>query len=613
MKTSCESKMGQDKLVCTDPSGTENENPSCMPDETIIEFRPMTDWKGEFGFDWMRVYEGRPRIHKSSNGGRTRRVTSVEVDMGVKIKKFKYSAFWKFDHLREEEMPYIDGASTAATEYTHPPYEAGTNNVNRNRGFGLEGKGIVLGGYHPSSYYVEMYHKKAQEKLEREYKNFKISRTGLDYRLETYYIPWLNLFPAADAGVSAAVAGAPSQNIVTSPPPRLCDAQLQILYDVKNQPAGRIVIEFDKDFIEINENNTGRYDIPAPPLTPTHYTGSVRPMTALIRIRCIKEISDPKGSKVVVRAFGKNTKPGDTGTRAGELCVCPNTRAHHQKEIKIALVCVKTNVMRSSDPGSITGAFRDKEVEQIFHTMHQALIRPDIANLDEAGNPFVLDLSDVPEFHNRIRYAPASSRPVPPGSTPGKFIDNWNINGHKDLHRFLIKKFNEDRVKKGRHPITDRYFLFCFADDAEYAGMADGETKLVDVDLPSDHPLRGFISPRIGVVQKRRWRPSAVIVIGRPDFAAAHELLHALTLRHTHRDWEELGTPAESSPSIVYLKNSAISVGCKYLYPFETTTNIMSYNYTAAYTTWHWQWAIMQANTAIAPDDWTLGKEEKSV
>jgi hypothetical protein len=522
-----------------------------------------------------------------------------------------------------EEMPYIDGASDAATTYPIP-YVA---DADHDRPAGIAGQGIVLGAFHSSSLLVEMSASRAQEQLKNEYRNFEIARPGpLSYRLKTYYIPWLNLFPDADAGVPDAPSLCIEPLPARPPPARLSEAELQLLYDVKNQPPGRVVIEFDKDFIEVDGNNTGSYTLPVPPLTPSIHEYNVRSMSTPVRIRCIKEISDPEGSRVVVRAFGQNAQPSDPGARAGELRVCPNTRAHHQKEIKIALVCVRTNIEQRPKPGPVIGVFRDKEVVQIFRTMHQALLRPDIANLDEAGKPFVLDLSDprtAPEFHDPALYTP-SGLPAPPGIILGKYVapnpwelGTWMIENYDDnLHSCLVDRFNAERVSRGLTAITDRYFIFGFGASAPFGGIADGPSTRVSVSIPSGHPGLPGLPPgaTTGHVKETRWRPSTIVVHGRGDATAAHEILHALTLRHTHRDWTPLTSGHTAEWTYLGEDVPCISVGCKYLFPRGTTTNIMSYSDDKLrLTTWRWQWAIMQANTTIAPDDWTLGKEEKSV
>jgi hypothetical protein len=117
--------------------------------------------------------------------------------------------------------------------------------------------------------------------------------------------------------------------------------------------------------------------------------------------------------------------------------------------------------------------------------MHQALLRPDIANLDEAGNAFELDLSTVPEFNNPALYAPGGRlHPPPPGRTPGKFIHpSLSIDADSDLHRFMVNEFNTQRINSGRSAITDRYFLFCFGVNAGYAGLADAPSTIITVDV----------------------------------------------------------------------------------------------------------------------------------
>lgn len=64
-------------------------------------------------------------------------------------------------------------------------------------------------------------------------------------------------------------------------------------------------------------------------------------------------------------------------------------------------------------------------------------------------------------------------------------------------------------------------------------------------------------------------------------------VLHGFQLRHTHRD----------GPPTVQHQN------CRYIFPESsyganlTTSNIMSYNTNFnAYTSWRWQWEIIQTN-----------------
>jgi hypothetical protein len=67
------------------------------------------------------------------------------------------------------------------------------------------------------------------------------------------------------------------------------------------------------------------------------------------------------------------------------------------------------------------------------------------------------------------------------------------------------------------------------------------------------------------------------------DSTLVHEVMHSLSLDHTHRDWV--------APNIPGTKNNPECF--RYIFPEETTTNIMSYS-RPKYSTWHWQWEIMQ-------------------
>jgi hypothetical protein len=185
-----------------------------------------------------------------------------------------------------------------------------------------------------------------------------------------------------------------------------------------------------------------------------------------------------------------------------------------------------------------------------------------------------------------------------------------------------VNKFNATR----KTPVTDRFFIFAFDNEAQFAGQTDGRYAEVEVPAPLGHPNNPLSAPQATAtvkVKQVRWWPFTVLTKGRPVIAAAHEVLHALTLRHTHRDWD---VPAPSRPYATsttlsttgaadfrYLRNpkSVMSSACKYLFPFRTTTNVMSYSTVQRNSTWRWQWAIMRANVDIAPDDLTLGKEEK--
>ena len=106
-----------------------------------------------------------------------------------------------------------------------------------------------------------------------------------------------------------------------------------------------------------------------------------------------------------------------------------------------------------------------------------------------------------------------------------------------------------------------------------------------------DKALGGNVIGNVLIDNSRNFLKS-VALYGNPDRANdlsnvfAHEAYHGIQLRHTHRDEAPLKQP-----------------NCKYIFPHRghgimlATSNIMSYNAGKyAYSTWHWQWGIMQTN-----------------
>lgn len=64
----------------------------------------------------------------------------------------------------------------------------------------------------------------------------------------------------------------------------------------------------------------------------------------------------------------------------------------------------------------------------------------------------------------------------------------------------------------------------------------------------------------------------------------SHEVLHGMGVFHIHREIDDRGVVIE--PLIKY-KNK------KYIFPKGITTNIMAYYVIEAYSSWRWQWHII--------------------
>jgi hypothetical protein len=331
----------------------------------VVEFRPLITYQGEFGFDWLRVYEG--------------------PDSGATI-----------NHT--EEIPYIDAADATATRHTGQ-VEGGFNSAAPN------GPGLT-----PAE---------AKTRIQTEYNNFPIVRSPsapvprINYRLLTYFVPYLNLFPDGTEPawvwrtptVGAYILKPPSGVTLPKPP---CEAKLQVLIDIKHQAPDKIVLEYNPEFLEITGAATsgattpGKYVIPGGyTVTPETYADNVK-KSAEITVKCINATAldieilawayDCNGVKVISNPVGK-------------MIVRANTIAH-QRVMKIALASVKTNTNNNSRGGNI-GTFNpptaNLELTQLFNTLHQALIIPDVVNTIVApsgSQDVTLDLTQNRRFHH---------------------------------------------------------------------------------------------------------------------------------------------------------------------------------------------------------------------
>jgi hypothetical protein len=428
----------------------------------------------------------------------------------------------------------------------------------------------------------------------------------LDYRLSTYFVPWLNLFPEKDAS-GAPLGGHPAPSDPKrfaisglTPPLRRCEAELQVLYDIKNEKPGKIAIEYDPTLFAITGSGTSgptqnsgalhEYIIPYKTygITPKNYQESVK-VAETIKIKCLREINAEFHTLEVVaysfeNGMGSSPRLMKEGTIVGKLNVCGNAKLY-RKEVKITLVRVTTDIRHGMPPtvlggsqGPVTGEFTPADIEAMFHTLHQALITPDVINLDNNGKEYILDLSLDPKFH--LASAPGGFiKPVPvnPSNPSGGIVDPTS----SEFQDYIIDEFKRQHFRT-HYPattptITDRFLAFAFAEKAPVGGIAFEQLEkesLLDV---------AFSRPMYNV-----WRPATAIFNHRYDETLAHEQLHALTLRHTHSDWE-------ATPN----RYTCITPNCKYIFPFMTTTNVMSYNHRNMYSTWRWQWKIMQNNVNI--------------
>jgi hypothetical protein len=514
-------------------------NPPCSQHSVVVEFRPLKDYQGEFGFDWLRIYEW------AGNGSKKNPFTN------------------------DAEEPYIDSADGRGGHVENGVKDARTD----------------LG------------QAEAKKRIQREYRRFVIKRfpskpkIEVDYRLLSYFAPYLNLFPEGTLPVTSTQPDAskpflklPSEMTLPAPP---CEATLQLVIDIKYQIPHEIVLEYDPAYLQISgttgsstyyeiaSSSSGeqsryakgktpkgasivksQYVIKKRSLTPESYAGNVTDSDQ-IKVKCIKAI--PSGdTRIVAYAYDKDGHKA-IDAPVGAMIVCANDAAH-QKEMKIALVRVDTNIQQ--DINDEKGNFTTDEILNLFNTLHQALILPDVVNFVKEGNAdkeIILDLTKDKKFHTPL----IGENHPPQDPSTGEHLKAGCINPDdikKGFAKYLEKGLNDAYQA---YSLPNNYFLaFGFGENGPRGenGITSGKVvkgKVIARSSVSLFPIRG-------------------------PWTLAHELLHTLQLFHTHRN----STPLLPAQKFIFPHGHASDYG---------TTNVMSYS-KIRYSTWKWQWEIMQNN-----------------
>jgi hypothetical protein len=554
----------------------------------------------------------------------------------------------------EEELPYIDAKNVTPANHARgwlnadnvPPSASQNTFVNKMRNLNDRVGWVIGGAKKDGAGWVDMDHLAAQAAIQKEYENaLPITRPlKADYRLLTYYTPYLNLFPEgtkagwterhemADLhGVGLRLNLPPPEDLLPLPP---CEATLQVLYDIKDFQPDRITLEYDAEYLQITlRTTTARppirtaspgngapppgtpiplpsiYASPATPPaapetppgkkeliltennkpargtpTPPTYAGNVA-KRAEITIKCVKAIP-PGNTEVSVWTYDCGSKQ-----QAGKLIVMANGVAR-QKRMKIALVTVTTDLMQIPQ-GPKTGAYGPKELVRLYHILHQALIIPDVVNTfsDEGiSHEITLDLSQDRAFQAQ----PASAAPIPPTKLKNGVLEGPPAPGQ--YVRPATPAVPATPTAPGVPAIPE-----CIQPD-DNLGFGYYIRKCLDERYPKlFHQFHlafkfaedGRMNDSLGgvtstVPKKATDSPreltcrSLCSIYNSPDNAMlAHELLHTLQVFHPHLD--------DTSPLLT---------AQKYVFPRGTTTNIMAYNFNpgAGISTWKWQWEIMQEN-----------------
>jgi hypothetical protein len=270
-------------------------------------------------------------------------------------------------------------------------------------------------------------------------------------------------------------------------------------------------------------------------------TAALKQSSANVIIECLKDLD--RDHEIIVYAYPKNTA-GSPKTElqtiterkiAGKIIVLRNDWKI-RKEEKIVLVQVKMII----DGNKKEVKFDLKEELNLYNSLHQALIVPKIEKT-------IFDLSNNPDFKDNGKHI------------LGEYI-NYGL--EKDGKIFVYIQ-----------PFTDCKTAFFNVKD-QNAGLINEKYKdyFTVFKFGLDANLLTVTGSVIEIGIKN------VFIFKLADFnntTTAHETLHGLGLWHTHK--------ADSHPDKKYTFNA------------KTTTNIMSYSY-VSYSSWHWQWKIINPN-----------------
>ncbi|WP_456311773.1 hypothetical protein [Pseudomonas shirazensis] len=371
--------------------------------------------------------------------------------------------------------------------------------------------------------------------LQKEYKQIVIARTSTTSK--KYYVPWLNLFPKPVS----------DSTVVSTGPKPPFEAELRMLIDVEGtDPPDQIRIAFDAKYFTIDgKDGTDRN----PVLIMDKIIGAKREVPSTIKITCIDEFSVDQEIKVYSYPKDSLSKPLATQMvlrkLAGKIIVGANKNTskigktpavNNRKTQKIVLVKVKTNI-NGVIGGDITGVFTPREKVNLQNALYQALIFGDIKDKDSSGRDIILDVTADINF-----------------KAGGKYISGGGIlRTEPTLNTYMRTLINANTA----NAYIDCFYVFMF-------GINDSSNR---------------VGGRVEDIGKK----SVVLYKGRDNFTLNHEVLHGLSLYHTHAD----GVVDKPNQKYVYTHANVDST--------KATDNIMSYQPDGK-TSWYWQWKIIRKN-----------------
>ena len=304
-------------------------------------------------------------------------------------------------------------------------------------------------------------------------------------------------------------------------------------------------IERELESFYIECTNPERINIRTEGLTDKNTTSLKKGGT--ITITCNQDLD--KNEEICIYAYPKGTHNREEAKLAGKLIILKNDRST-RKEKKIVLVKIETDIDKNGK--NEREDFSLEEKTMLYNALHQALIIPIVEYT-------TLNLSSNSEFQ-----------------IGGDFIVDGKIQMTSPTIRERVYNRLQELFFQQNARYRDNYFtIFKFGVESNKDGLL-GETQ----DIKTENVII-FTLPR-----------------GNEDYTLAHETLHGLGLYHTHRevkfvkiDGYETKLMMHDEVIIPYDRSNK-----KYIYFYGSTTNIMSYGTLNKFTTWHWQWLIINPN-----------------
>jgi type VI secretion system secreted protein VgrG len=448
-----------------------------IPSKVMVQFRPLQNWNGKYGFDWMRINKDKS--------------------------------------LFSMEKSYHDAYEEIVTGFK-----------------GMKGSGDDAEVLKYTGRQVDY------KKLKAEYESIPTLLTDEN----EYFVPWLNLFSKKYSD---------NFHVKEHPP---FEAELRIVINVKDEEPLLIDFEYNKNLIKLGLIS----------ITDKSVTSRRKLLAKTVKITCLEEFDSDLEIKVL--AYPKTWKLDDPIPLAGKLIVCKNS---NPKMLKVVLVRVKTDVrdLGVDTTGEIDGTGFSDEVERLRNGLFQGLIHGTLEVRPK------LDLSDDPNFKiirkrgRKIygKYIYHDHHPRRQTHTDGGIYEDYKKKGKHDvgIQEYVRDKFINDPYNPGNSKYVDYFTVFAFGDiayDFVITTKSDGTLK--------EEGTIGQVQ-HIGIKN--------VFMFGHRDSSTlCHEALHGIGLQHTHLD----GEPEADR---------------KHTFTKYKTDNIMSYE-SDVFSTWHWQWEIMNQN-----------------